>query len=67
MTIYPKIINIYIKKALKNIPIIILSIFFLSNTGNQVDLPQFLPEITVDANGKANMVIDIELPGMTKK
>ncbi|MCP5493257.1 MAG: hypothetical protein H7A23_01750 [Leptospiraceae bacterium] len=62
MTIYPKIINIDIKKALKNIPIIILSIFFLNNTGNQVDLPQSLPEVTVDATGKTNMSIPIELP-----
>ncbi|MCB1194469.1 MAG: hypothetical protein KDK90_28815, partial [Leptospiraceae bacterium] len=27
-----------------------------------MELPQSLPEVTVDANGKANMVIDIELP-----
>ncbi|MCB1193769.1 MAG: hypothetical protein KDK90_25255 [Leptospiraceae bacterium] len=46
---------------LKNILIIILSIFFLSNTGNQVDLSQSLPKVTVDANGKANMSISIEL------
>ncbi|MCB1192047.1 MAG: hypothetical protein KDK90_16495, partial [Leptospiraceae bacterium] len=55
-------LNHYIKKTLGTIFAILLSIPLLSNTGTQVELPQSLPEVTVGANGKANMVIDIELP-----